>query len=72
MSGSTQIDSDMGVHSQSSVGSNVEAPGDGCRTNDALAPEVCSGDLDRLFDGYDGAYKGVELDSGAPVGEELI
>ena len=34
--------------------------------------EVRSSDLDRLFEGYHGEYRGEELDTGSPVGEEII
>ena len=34
--------------------------------------EVRASDLDRLFEGYRGEYRGEELNTGAPVGEEII
>lgn len=34
--------------------------------------EVRASDLDRLFEGYHGEYRGEEFGTGAPVGREII
>lgn len=59
----------LGVRKGSKLSPRIE---NGSLVLTPVRKEVRASDLDRLFEGYHGDYRGEELGTGSPVGEELI